>query len=138
MRACVSNDELRDRYLIRNLFRPNECVLNYTHADRLVIGGVLVERGSVRLPDHSEPASAAGHPFLERRELGIVNVGRAEGIVTVDGAPFALGAKDSLYVAMGAKEVSFSGDGARFYLASSEERRVGKEGVSTCRSRWAQ
>src|SRR3546814_3889743 len=68
MMACVSNDELRDRYLIRNLFRPNECVLNYTHADRLVIGGVLVERGSVRLPDHSEPASAAGHPFLERSE----------------------------------------------------------------------
>src|SRR3546814_6387764 len=31
MMACVSNDELRDRYLIRNLFRPNECVLNYTH-----------------------------------------------------------------------------------------------------------
>jgi 4-deoxy-L-threo-5-hexosulose-uronate ketol-isomerase len=124
MMAGVSNDELRDRYLIRNLFRPNQCVLNYTHADRVVIGGVLVESGSVRLPDQSEPASAAGHPFLERRELGIVNVGRAAGTVTVDGEPFALGAKDSLYVTMGAKDVAFSGDGARFYLASSPAHRA--------------
>ena len=76
MMVGASNDELRDRYLIQNLFRPNQCVLNYTHADRLVIGGVLVDSGSVKLPDQSEPASAAGHPFLERRELGIVNVGR--------------------------------------------------------------
>src|SRR3546814_4800827 len=61
MMACVSNDELRDRYLIRNLFSQHECVITYTHADRLVIGGVLVERGSVRMPDPSEPAYAAGH-----------------------------------------------------------------------------
>ena len=59
MMVGASNDELRDRYLIQNLFRPNQCVLNYTHADRLVIGGVLVDSGSVKLPDQSEPASAA-------------------------------------------------------------------------------
>ena len=124
MMACVSNDELRDRYLIRNLFRPNRCVLNYTHADRLVIGGVLVESGELRLHDQADPASAAGHPFLERRELGIVNVGRAEGTVTVDGRAFALGPKDSLYVTMGATDVRFAGDGARFYLASSPAHRA--------------
>ncbi|UZK67696.1 5-dehydro-4-deoxy-D-glucuronate isomerase [Sphingomonas sp. M1-B02] len=124
MMACVSNDELRDRYLIRDLFRPNQCVLNYTHADRLVIGGVMVEVGSVRLPDQTEPASAAGHPFLERRELGIVNVSSVAGIVTVDGEAFALGPKDSLYVTMGARDVRFAGDGARFYLASSPAHRT--------------
>ena len=118
MMECVSNEELRDRYLIQGLFRAGECVLNYTHADRFVIGGVLVEGGEVKLPDQTEPPSAAGHPFLERRELAIVNVGKADGAVTVDGERFALGNKDCLYVTMGAKEVVFSGDGARFYLAS--------------------
>ena len=118
MMECVSNEELRERYLISGLFRDGECVLNYTHAERFVIGGVAVGGGSVRLPDQSEPASAAGHPFLERRELAIVNVGRVEGVVTVDGEVFGLGNKDCLYVAMGAREVVFSGEGARFYLAS--------------------
>jgi 4-deoxy-L-threo-5-hexosulose-uronate ketol-isomerase len=118
MMECVSNEELRDRYLIPGLFRDGECVLNYTHADRFVIGGVAVADGDVRLPDQTEPPSAAGHPFLERRELAIVNVGKAAGTVTVDGARFELGNKDCLYVTMGAKEVVFSGAGARFYLAS--------------------
>ena len=118
MMECVSNDELRDRYLIQDLFRAGECVLNYTHADRFVIGGVAVAGGAVKLPDQTEPASAAGHPFLERRELAVVNVGKAQGTVTVDGEVFTLGNKDCLYVTMGAKDVQFAGDGARFYLAS--------------------
>ena len=118
MMECVSNEELRDRYLIDGLFRDGECVLNYTHADRFVIGGVAVTTGSVALPAQTEPASAAGHPFLERRELAVVNVGKVEGTVTVDGETFTLGNKDCLYVTMGAKDVQFSGDGARFYLAS--------------------
>jgi 4-deoxy-L-threo-5-hexosulose-uronate ketol-isomerase len=118
MMECVSNDELRDRYLIEGLFREGEVVLNYTHADRFVICGVAVGAGDVRLPDQTEPASAAGHPFLERRELAIVNVGRADGTVTVDGESFSLGNKDCLFVTMGAKDVVFSGQGARFYLAS--------------------
>jgi len=118
MMECVSNDELRDRYLIQGLFRDGECVLNYTHAERFVIGGVAVATGSVKLPDQTEPASAAGHPFLERRELAVVNVGKVSGTVTVDGETFTLGNKDCLYVTMGAKDVQFSGVGARFYLAS--------------------
>ncbi|MBY8827997.1 5-dehydro-4-deoxy-D-glucuronate isomerase [Hephaestia mangrovi] len=118
MMECVSNEELRDRYLIQGLFRDGECVLNYTHADRFVIGGVAVATGEVKLPDQTEPPSAAGHPFLERRELAIVNVGTAKGVVTVDGERFELANKDCLYVTMGAREVVFAGDGARFYLAS--------------------
>jgi 4-deoxy-L-threo-5-hexosulose-uronate ketol-isomerase len=118
MMECVSNDELRDRYLIPDLFRTGECVLNYTHAERFVIGGVAVGDAPVKLPEQTEPKSAAGHPFLERRELAIVNVSTAEGRVTVDGEVFTLGNKDCLYVTMGAKEVLFDGQGARFYLAS--------------------
>ncbi|MDQ8756974.1 5-dehydro-4-deoxy-D-glucuronate isomerase [Sphingosinicella sp. LHD-64] len=118
MMECVSNEELRDRYLIAGLFREGECVLNYTHADRFVIGGVAVGAGEVRLPDQTEPPSAAGHPFLERRELAVVNVGAAGGTVTVDGETFTLASKDCLYVTMGARDVRFSGLDARFYLAS--------------------
>ncbi|MFN3799534.1 MAG: 5-deoxy-glucuronate isomerase, partial [Sphingobium yanoikuyae] len=118
MMECVSNEELRDRYLIGGLFRDGECVLNYTHAERFVIGGVAVVDAPVKLPAQTEPASAAGHPFLERRELAIVNVSGVEGSVTVDGEVFTLGNKDCLYVTMGAKDVEFAGAGARFYLAS--------------------
>lgn len=118
MMECVSNEELRDRYLIQDLFRDGECVLNYTHADRMVIGGVAVTSGTVALPAQTEPPSAAGHPFLERRELAIVNISGVEGTVEVDGDRYSLGNKDCLYVTMGAKDVIFSGDGARFYLVS--------------------
>lgn len=124
MMECVSNEELRDRYLIPGLFREGECVLNYTHADRFVIGGVAVGADAVKLPDQTEPPSAAGHPFLERRELAIVNVGAVEGTATVDGEAFKLGNKDCLYVTMGAKDVAFSGQGARFYLASCPAHRA--------------
>lgn len=118
MMECVSNDELRERYLIAGLFREGEVVLNYTHADRFVIGGVAVGAAPLPLPAQTEPASAAGRPFLERRELAVVNVGEATGTVTVDGESFELGKKDCLYVTMGAADVVFSGAGARFYLAS--------------------
>jgi 4-deoxy-L-threo-5-hexosulose-uronate ketol-isomerase len=124
MMDCVSNEELRDRYLISGLFREGECVLAYTHADRFVIGGVQVGSAQVKLPDQTEPPSAAGHPFLERRELAIVNVGAVEGTVTVDGEVFTLGNKDCLYVTMGAKDVVFAGEGARFYLASCPAHRA--------------
>jgi 4-deoxy-L-threo-5-hexosulose-uronate ketol-isomerase len=124
MMECVSNDQLRDRYLVQGLFREGECVLNYTHADRVVIGGVLVGAAPVRLPAQTEPESARGHPFLERREMGVVNVGSAEGVVTVDDERFVLGNKDCLYITMGAKEVEFAGEGARFYLVSSPAHRA--------------
>lgn len=114
----VSNAELRDRYLIQDLFRTGKCILNYTHADRFVIGGVAVGSAPVKLPAQSEPPSAAGHPFLERREMAIVNVSSVEGTVTVDGESFTLGNKDCLYVTMGATDVTFAGEGARYYLAS--------------------
>jgi 4-deoxy-L-threo-5-hexosulose-uronate ketol-isomerase len=124
MMECVSNEELRDRYLISDLFRAGECVLNYTHADRFVIGGVAVADAPVQLPAQAEPPSAAGHPFLERREMAVVNVGEALGTVTVDGESFTLASRDCLYITMGAADVSFAGAGARFYLASCPAHRA--------------
>ncbi len=119
MMEGASNEALRDRYLIGGLFAPGEVVLNYSHNERFVVGGAMPSTGSVRLPDQTEPASAAGHPFLERRELGVVNVSDAAGKVTVDGQAYTLASRNCLYVPMGSKEVTFEGVDARFYLVST-------------------
>jgi 4-deoxy-L-threo-5-hexosulose-uronate ketol-isomerase len=116
--AAASNDDLRDRHLIQDLFAPGEIRLNYTHFDRMVIGGADPAGGSVSLPVQTEPASAAGKPYLERRELGAINVGQTDGVITVDGQTFTLKPKDGLYIPMGSAEVSFSGE-TRFYLVST-------------------
>lgn len=116
--AGASNDDLRDLYLITGLFAPGEVRLNYTHYERMVIGGVEPGPGPVNLPHQTEPASAASQPYLERREMGVINVGQTDGIIVVDGETFALKPRDGLYIPMGSADVSFSGP-TRFYLVST-------------------
>ncbi|MEH3103784.1 MAG: 5-dehydro-4-deoxy-D-glucuronate isomerase [Sphingomonas phyllosphaerae] len=114
----ASNQALRDRYLVGGLFRDGEIVLTYSHGERFIIGGAVPGAATLALPTHSEPESAAGHPLLERRELGVVNIGRGTGSVTVDGQVFELARYEALYVPMGSSDVTFAGEGARFYLLS--------------------
>ncbi len=123
MMAAASNQDLRDRHLVGGLFRPGEVVLTYSHGERFVIGGATPGAGTLDLPRQSEPESAAGHPLLERRELGIVNIGAA-GTVTVDGDTIALAKYEALYVPMGTQDVGFAGEGARFYLLSVPAHRA--------------
>ncbi|MFK3888859.1 5-dehydro-4-deoxy-D-glucuronate isomerase [Sphingomonas sp. NPDC079357] len=118
MMEGASNQALRDRYLVGGLFRDGEVVLTYSHGERFIIGGAVPGATPLALPTHSEPESAAGHPLLERRELGVVNIGRGSGSVTVDGQVFELARYEALYVPMGSSDVTFAGEGARFYLLS--------------------
>ena len=117
MMASVTNDELRERYLVAGMFEAGKVNLNYSHNERFVIGGAAPCGAPLHLPAQTEPASAEGRPFLERREMGVVNIG-APGAITVDGQRFEVGNKECLYVPMGSGEVVFEGDGARFYIAS--------------------
>ncbi len=121
MMAGVDNQALRDRYHIDSLFEADSVSLNYTHNERMVIGGAAPVSAAVTLPDQKEPV--AGAPFLERRELGAVNVGKGAGRVIVDGDAIEMQPKDGLYIPMGSKKVSFESASkdapARFYLAST-------------------
>jgi len=114
----MSTQELRDTFQITNLFVPGKITGHFTDLDRLVVGGVMPAGKPVELPNHKETGRAF---FLERRELGAINVGGA-GKVVADGKTFALEKADCVYLPMGTKSVTFASDDAKnpakFYFLS--------------------
>jgi len=123
MMEDASNDDLRARYLITGLFKPDQVSLNYSHNERMVVGGAAPVKTTVELPLQTEPASAKGKPFLERRELAAINIGEGAGEIVVDGAKHAMSPRDGLYIPMGSAKVEFRSNDpskpARFYLVST-------------------
>ncbi|WP_114778981.1 5-dehydro-4-deoxy-D-glucuronate isomerase [Botryobacter ruber] len=110
---------LRKNFLIEELFRADEVLLTYTHYDRYIAGGAMPVNTTVNL-ETIDPLKASF--FLERREMGIVNIGGA-GTVTADGTTYELNTKEALYLGRGTREVSFASASAdapaKFYINSA-------------------
>ena len=115
----LGTDDLRKRFLLESLFQKNTIQLTYSHYDRMIIGGVMPVDKKVVLPN---PSELRAEYFLERREIGIINVG-GDGIINADGQTYPISKMDCLYVGKGVKEVSFASKDeaspALFYLLSS-------------------
>jgi len=110
---------LRERFVMEKVMAPDEINLTYTMYDRLIYGGAMPVKETLSL-DPIDPLKA--EHFLDRRELGVINVGGA-GVVTVDGTDYALDFKEALYVGCGKKSVTFrsldAAAPAKFYLNSA-------------------
>lgn len=110
--------QLRNEFLIDDLMQENEIVLTYSHYDRYIAGSAVPVKD---LTLETIDPLKAGY-FLERREMGIINVG-GSGSVLVDGTSYQLGFKDALYIGSGNKEVIFKSDDstnpAKFYINSA-------------------
>ncbi len=114
-----TTQQLRDFFLLTGLNKTDNLNLTYTHYDRLIAGTVIPTQTTIALPTYENLKSSY---FLERRELGVINVG-GKGTVTVDGTVYVLEKYDCVYIGMGSKEISFesmdSNAPALFYLLSS-------------------
>ena len=118
-----TTEETRAEFLIENLFKADEVTAVYSHVDRMVTIGIMPVSEKISLDKGIDVWKTFGTNYiLERRELGMFNVGGA-GKVSVDGKIYELGYKDCLYITMGAKEVLFSSDNAdvpaKFYIVSA-------------------
>lgn len=112
-------EAIRKNFLLESLFEAGKINFVYTHYDRMIVGGAMPTNNEIELPNF--PILKADY-FLERRELGIINVG-GDGTVTVDGEKFSLSKLDCLYVGKGVQKVSLASANAAqpavFYILSA-------------------
>jgi 4-deoxy-L-threo-5-hexosulose-uronate ketol-isomerase len=117
--AKMDTRTLRDNFLVENIFVDGEIRFIYSHYDRVIIGGVIPTNGPVSLPVYD---SLKADFFLERREIGIINIG-GEGKVTADGKSFEISKLGCVYLGKGTRDVAFESvdpaNPAVFYLLSA-------------------
>ncbi len=110
---------LREEFLIQNVFVPDEIKLVYSHIDRIITGSAT--------PVNKELVLTAGDElraeyFLQRRELGVINIGGA-GVITIDGKAYTVAHREGMYIGMGSKDISFksldAANPAKFYMNSA-------------------
>lgn len=118
-----TTEETRKEFLIEDLYKANEVVAVYSHVDRMVTLGCMPTTETVSIDKGIDIWENFGTQyFLERREIGIFNIGGA-GTVTADGVVYEMGYKDCLYITQGTKEVLFASadaaNPAKFYMVSA-------------------
>lgn len=115
----MTTAQLRDNFLVQNLMQDDTIQLVYSHYDRVIIGGAKPVNKTLALPNHPELRADF---FLQRRELGIINVGGA-GLIIADGKEFTTNKLDCVYLGKDTKEVKFKSkskkEPAIFYLLSA-------------------
>jgi 4-deoxy-L-threo-5-hexosulose-uronate ketol-isomerase len=120
----LSTEQLRADFLIDGIFSDGAIAMTFTDLDRMAVGGASPTGGPIGLENHKETGADF---FLQRRELGAINVG-GPGIIKVDGKAYELGNTDCLYVATGSKNVTFESSDkanrAKFYLLSCPSHAV--------------
>lgn len=117
----LDTEALRRAFLIENIFTADDYTLTYSHIDRIIIGGVMPVNRPVTLGDEMGKALGVSY-FLERRELGVINIG-GPGQAVVDGKTWEMGQEEALYVGKGARTLQFRSldpaRPARFYFNSA-------------------
>ena len=120
----MNTAELRSNFLIQQLMLAGEINLVYSHYDRMIVGGVMPTNKNI---DLSNEAELKAEFFLERRELGIINIG-GKGKIITDGVEYIVEKLACLYVGKGTEKVTFSSvdakDPAMFYLLSAPAHHV--------------
>lgn len=114
----LSSDEVRAAFLIRGLFAPGRLALRHIDLDRVIVGAAVPMDVPIRL---DAPAWLAADYFMQRREMGVLNIGGA-GHVQAGGSHFDVQPRDMVYVGRGARDIAFSSEDettpARFFLVS--------------------
>lgn len=117
----LDTEGLRREFLIEEVFSPNKLTMTYSHIDRIVFGGIMPVDSTLSFSNELGKSFGVTY-FLERRELGLINIGGA-GVITVDGTSYEVGKAEALYVGKGARDVSFksvdSAHPAKFYYNSA-------------------
>ena len=97
---------LREQFLVQNLFKPDEATLTYSQIDRIIVGGIMPVNKAVTFSPELGKHTGTDF-FLQRRELGLINVGGAAR-VKVDEQTYEIGSREALYVGQGAKVLEFT------------------------------
>ncbi len=124
-----TTEELREEFLIAGLYKADEVVAVYSHVDRMVTLGCMPIHETVSIDKGMDVwANFGTQYFLERREIGIFNIGDGAGTVVADGVAYHMNYKDCLYITQGTKEVTFQSDDAahpaKFYMVSAPAHRA--------------